>query len=318
MKKILLFFILLIIIVAGSGMIWWNINISPADKTNTTQQIFVIGQGSTVRGIGNDLEQAGLIKNATAFYMWVKLHNLDNKIQSGDFRLSPSQPLETIASNLTKGSLDYWLRIPEGLRADEIAEKLKQLSPNYTDSWKTQLEANEGYLFPDSYLIPMGDNATDIIAILRKNFDEKYATIGSSKYSQKEIVIVASLLQREVPDASDQAMVASVIYNRLDIGMAVQVDPSVQYAIGYYAPQKTWWKTGLTVDDLKINSPYNTYVNTGLPPTAISNPGLPALQAAAHPATSDYLYYLSDSTGHLHFSKTFAEHNANIQKYNVQ
>lgn len=318
MKKFFLFILIILIIVAGSGIIWWNLSMAAVDGADKAQKIFVVDQGENIKNIGNGLEQAGLIKNATAFYVWVKLHKLDNKIQSGDFRLSPSQSLETIAQNLTHGSLDYWLRVPEGERADQIAERLKAASPNYKDSWQTALEANEGYLYPDSYLIPMGDDITQIIGIMRKNFDDKYAEIGSSKYSQKEIVTVASIIQKEANFANEEPMVASVIYNRLDIGMALQVDPSVAYAVGYYAPQKTWWKTGLTVDDLQINSPYNTYVNPGLPPTAISNPGLPALQAAAHPASSDYLYYLSDSTGHLHFSKTFTGHTANIKKYNIQ
>lgn len=216
---------------------------------------------------------------------------------------------------MTHGSLDYWLRIPEGERADQIADRLKALSPNYNDTWKEQLETNEGYLFPDSYRIPMGDDINEIITIMRNNFDKKYATIGTSKYSQKEIVTVASIVQREVHFPEDEPIVASVLYNRLDIGMALQVDPSVQYAVGYYPLQKTWWKKNLSVDDLKINSPYNTYLNPGLPPTPISNPGLTALQAAAHPADTNYMYYVSDKTGHLHFSKTLDGHNSNVEKY---
>lgn len=315
MKKFLLFLLFLIIIIIAGGSIWWNTNIGPADATDKTQKIFVVDQGESIKSIGDKLEQAGLIKNATVFSLWVKMNKLDNKIQSGDFRLSPSQSMESIAESLTHGSLDYWLRIPEGERADQIADRLKALSPNYNDTWKEQLETNEGYLFPDSYRIPMGDDINEIITIMRNNFDKKYATIGTSKYSQKEIVTVASIVQREVHFPEDEPIVASVLYNRLDIGMALQVDPSVQYAVGYYPLQKTWWKKNLSVDDLKINSPYNTYLNPGLPPTPISNPGLTALQAAAHPADTNYMYYVSDKTGHLHFSKTLDGHNSNVEKY---
>ncbi len=318
MKTFFLLLFFLLILVASGGVLWWNINIAAPDPSNKTPQIFVVSQGEGMKSIGEGLEKAGLIKNSTVFYIWVKMHNLDNKIQSGDFRLTPSQSLETLAQNLTHGSLDYWLRVPEGERADQIAERLKALSPNYKDAWKDELEANEGYLFPDSYLIPMGDDINNIISTMRNNFDKKYETIGSSNYSQKEIVTIASIIQREANFAEEEPMVASVLYNRLDIGMALQVDPSISYAIGYYPPKKTWWKQNLTIEDLKINSPYNTYINTGLPPTPISNPGLPALQAAAHPANSDYLYYLSDKSGHLHFSKTFTGHNNNIEKYNIQ
>jgi UPF0755 protein len=108
---------------------------------------------------------------------------------------------------------------------------------------------------------------------------------------------------------------SSVFINRLNIGMALEADPTVQYALGYQADTKTWWKKDLTVDDLLVKSPYNTRVNVGLPPGPISNPGLSAIKAALNPAKTDYLYFFADSKGHLHFATTLQGHNANIQKY---
>jgi UPF0755 protein len=167
-------------------------------------------------------------------------------------------------------------------------------------------------------LIPTGDSIDDIIALTRKNFDAKYASLGSISSPQNKIVTIASLVEREAQFPEDQKLVASVIYNRLQINMALQLDATVQYAIGYDEKEHTWWKKNVTANDLQINSPYNTRVNPGLPPTPICNPSLSALSAAAHPANSDYLYYVSDSTGHLHFAKTLEQHTANIQKYNVE
>jgi UPF0755 protein len=318
MKKLLLILIIIFIAIFSVAFLWWQTQLGSVDATNTSQKIFVVSQGENMHTVGNNLENAGLIKNSLAFYLLVKWQNLDNKIQSGDFRLSPSLPLQTIAQDLTHGSLDYWITIPEGKRAEEIADILQQKAPNYSENWRQKLDTNEGYLFPDSYLIPTGDTIDDIIALFRKNFDAKYATLNNTTLSQNQLVTVASLVERESRFSEDRPLVASVIYNRLKMGMALQIDPTVQYGLGYNLQEHTWWKKDLTVDDLQSNSPYNTYHNPGLPPTPIGNPGLSSLQAAANPAKTDYIYYLSDSTGHLHFSKTLDEHNANIAKYHIQ
>lgn len=320
MKKLLHSLFILFILFSFSIFFWWKINSSPINNSDRSQKIFVVSQGKSIRAIGNDLEKAGLIKNALAFFLWVKWQKLENKIQSGDFRLSPSQSLATITQNLTHGSLDYWLTIVPGKRATEVAEILKEKAPNYTDSWRQKLVTNEGYLFPDSYLIPTSDTIEHIIVLIRKNFDAKVATIGElpANISQNKLVIIASVIEKEAQFLQDQAMVASVIYNRLEQNMPLQMDPTVQYAIGYNQREHAWWTKGLTVDDLKIDSPYNTYLHTGLPPTAICNPGISALKATIQPAKTDYLYYVSDKTGHLHFAKTLEQHNANIQKYQVQ
>lgn len=318
-NKILVFIVLFIIVSIGGIWFWWQINSTPVNPSDTSQKVFVIEQGAGVRSIANDLKQQGLIKSPTAFYLWVKFNHLENGIQAGDFRLSPSMSLAILTKNLTHGSLDYWVTIPDGKRALEIAAILQEKTSNYSDAWKEELIQNEGYLFPDTYLIPSTASIDDIVALLRKNFDAKYATItANNALSEKQIVTVASLVEREARFPEDKPLVASVIYNRLHSGMPLQIDATVQYAVGYDKTEQSWWKKGLTVDDLKIDSPYNSYTNTGLPPTPICNPGASDLEAAANPANTDYIFYVSDSSGHLHFAKTLQQHNANIKKYQVQ
>ncbi|MCL4387469.1 endolytic transglycosylase MltG, partial [Patescibacteria group bacterium] len=127
--------------------------------------------------------------------------------------------------------------------------------------------------------------------------------------------IVAYLIEREAKKDEDRPLVASVILNRFNIGMKLDIDATIQYALGYQEDEKRWWKKSLTLDDIKLNSPYNTYRVSGLPPTPISNPGLASLQAVVNPSDTNYLYYITDSKGINHYGKTLEEHNANIQKY---
>lgn len=317
MKRLITAVVLLIILVAGL-FLWWQNGLLAANTNDRTAQIFVVKNGEGVREIANNLKAAGLIRDPIVFFLYTRIKGFDKQIQAGDFRLNPSMSMPAVASNLTHGTLDIWTTIPEGLRADEIADLLKTKIPSYNESWRAVLDANEGYLFPDTYLIPRGADVNTIVSLLRNNFQAKYASVKNSKttdLTDSQTIIVASIIEKEAKFAQDRPLVASVIMNRLNIGMALQVDPTVEYALGYQVDTKSWWKKELTIADTKINSPYNTYLNVGLPPTPISNPGLASIQAALTPAKSNYLYYFSDKQGHLHFASTIEGHNANIAKY---
>jgi UPF0755 protein len=153
---------------------------------------------------------------------------------------------------------------------------------------------------------------------MKNNFQKKYDSVKDTKttvLTDAQTIIIASIIEREAIFPEDRPLVASVFMNRLGLGMGLGSDPTVQYALGYQPDTKTWWKKDLTADDLIIDSPYNTRKTAGLPPTPISNPGLSAIEAALKPAETDYLFFFSDKQGHLHFAKTIAGHNANIQKY---
>lgn len=316
MKKLTILLIV-ILFVLGLVFVWWDNGISAVNKKDDSKKVFVINKNETVREIGNSLRTNGLIKDPVAFFIYIKVFGKDKNIQAGDYRLSPSMDLKTIIDTLNHGTLDKWVTIPEGLRAEEIAEILKGNMENYEESWDNKLAENEGYLFPDTYLLPKDGDIDMIISIFKNNFDKKVEALGFDQAQAKfrRAIITASLIEREAKYAEEMPFVSSVISNRLGVGMPLQIDATVQYVLGYQGSEKRWWKENLTANDLKIASPYNTYANPGLPPTPISNPGMLSLQAALNPADTNYIYYVSDQQGRLHFAKTLAEHNQNIKKY---
>ncbi len=312
--------IVIIILIAGGFFAWWINGTLPPNPADKTQKSFVVKKGEGVREIANHLKSEKLIKDPVIFFALVKRLGLDQKIQAGDFLLSPSMNAVDIAKALQVGTSDLQVIIPEGKRAQEIADKLSDIYPTFQESWRGKLILQEGYLFPDTYSFPKDVTIDQIITAMRNNFDKKYAVISGSsqnRLSQEQAVIVASLVEREAKHAVDRPLVASVILNRLKNNMPLQIDATVQYVLGYQTNGKTWWKKELTFDDLKINSPYNTYVNTGLPKGPISNPGQDALAAVINPAQTDYIYYISDKAGVNHYAKTLEEHNANIKKYGL-
>lgn len=317
MKKILILFFLILIVVLGYN-VWYTYAKQAPEPNSNTKENFVIKKGEGVRDIGYALKNQGLIKDSVAFFIYVKLHSLDSKIEAGNFTLSPNQDLESVIATILHGTSDFRITFPEGLRAEEIAQILEKNMPTYNTSWNKILDANEGYLFPDTYLFSKDSTINQIITIMKNNFKNKYAIASANatvKLSQKDAVILASIVQREAITPNDMRQVASVLENRLNIGMPLGSDVTLEYALGYQPSEKTWWKKVLTALDLQVNSPYNTRLNAGLPPTPISNPGLVALEAVLNPAKTNYLYYLSDNNGKLHFATTLEQHNANIAKY---
>ncbi|PIR79997.1 MAG: endolytic transglycosylase MltG [Candidatus Levybacteria bacterium CG10_big_fil_rev_8_21_14_0_10_35_13] len=319
MKKLIIVSVL-ILIAAVFGLIWWqsgNLAVNSSDKTPV---IFVIKNGDGVREIANNLKQQRLIRDPVVFFLLTKQGGLDKQIQAGDFRLNRSMTALEIAKALTHGTLDIWVTLPEGVRAEEIADILEEKMPQYDKSWREVLNENEGYLFPDTYLLPREADIELIVSILKNNFQTKYESVKNLKttsLSDEETLILASMIEREARHAEDHSLVASVITNRLEIGMKLDIDATLQYALGFQEDENRWWKKGLASADKKINSPYNTYVNAGLPPAPISNPGLSAIQAALKPAKTNYLYYITDESGKNRYSTTLEGHNENIEKYGL-
>lgn len=320
MKKIFSVIIGIGLLFALGTFIWIKQSLMPVAAADKTQKIFVVAKGTGIKAIGNALYHNGLIKSPLVFYLTVKRLGIENNIQAGDFRLSPSMDTIRIAKSLTQGSLDLWITIPEGKRAEEVADLLKEQVPAYDPTWIESLVKQEGYLFPDTYMIPRNADLSIILKIFQRNFDIKYSQLNlnpANSLTKQQIVIIASMIEREARHVKDQPLVASVIFNRMRINMPLQIDATVQYALGYQPDAKRWWKKDLTFQDLKISSPFNTYTNIGLPPGPIASPGLSALQAAVNPAKTNYLYYISDKSGQNHYAKTIEEHNANIKKYGL-
>ena len=314
MRKVFIVIILAVIILTGVS-IWWNNGLSAVDPKDKTTRHFVVPKGSAVRTIGNALKEQGLIRDPVVFFLYIKTKNLDQKVQAGSYNLSPSMDLPKILYALSHGSVDIWITIPEGYRATEVAEVLKKSIGTYNDSWVEKLVLEEGYLFPDTYLIPKDADVETVISIMKNTFNTKIQSIGLSTIDPKlnKIVTIASLIEREALRDEEKAMISSVISNRLTDGMALDIDATLQYIKGKNFQGK-WWSVP-TGYDKALNSPYNTYKNPGIPPGPIATPGIEAIKAAANPATSSYYYYIHDNKGNVHFAKTLSEHNNNVSRY---
>lgn len=280
-----------------------------APNTDTNKKIFVINQGESLSTIATRLEKNNFIRSTYSFIIYSRILGLNQKIQAGTFYLTSDQKLPDLIQKLIKGgSTDYWLKIIPGSR-------IEQFSPDI--EFTKAAKGLEGQLFPDSYLIPENYSPENILTLISKNFDEKLAAAKidvTTKLSDSESLIIASLLEREAKTLSDKKIITGILLNRLNSGMPLQLDATVQYARDTQNKPKAYWQP-ISKADLSINSAYNTYKNQGLPPTPICNPGLNSLIAAYHPTDNDYVYYLNDSSGQIHYAKTLAEHNANVAKY---
>lgn len=315
MKKIFIF-LLIVIVIFTSLYFWWKNGIAPVDSANTSSKTFIVMKGRGTRAIVDDLKKEGLIRDPIVFFLLLKKEGVDEKIQAGQFILSPSMSAEEVIKKLQVGTFDITITIPEGKRATEIGEILKIKMSKYDSAWIEELSKNEGYLFPDTYFFKVDSNIEQIIDIMKRNFYKKYGeVINNTSLSRKDIVILASLIEREAKHSEDRLLISSVIYNRLNQDMKLDIDASVQYALGFDSIENVWWKKNLTYEDLKIDSPYNTYTNPGLPPGPISNPGLASLKAAGSPAKTDFIFYVSDQQGKTYYAQTLEEHNENVRKY---
>lgn len=314
MKRVIITLFILMLL-AGAGFIWWKQGLAAVNSKDTTTKIFVVKKGEGLRSIVRQLKQERLISDPIVFFLLVKRLAIDANIQAGDFRLSPSMTAEQIAQELTHGTLDAWITIPEGLRSEEIAQLLKKNIPTYQDSWILQLKKNEGYLFPDTYLVPKDADIKLVIQIMRNNFDQKWQTLNiqqdKTALSSNNTIILASIVEREAKYPQDRPIVAGILLNRIKQDMPLQADATIQYAIGEAG---NWWPNP-TKEDLQIDSSFNTYKYYGFPPGPIANPGIGSMKAAAFPAKTNYLYYLSDKEGGMHYAQTLEEHNRNIKKY---
>lgn len=314
MKKVWVVAVLAVII-GFIALSWWRNGSAPVNPKDTSQKVFVIPKGAAIRIIGNDLKEQGLIKDPVVFFLYIRKNGLDKRIQAGSYKLSPSMNLSQLVNELQQGTVDVWVTIPEGYRAGEIAEVLKENVGTYDESWVDALEAEEGYLFPDTYLVPKDADIATIVSIFTNNFYNKVGTIGLTRESRdlEDIVTMASLIEREALIDEEKPLIASVLHNRLEDGMSLDIDATLQYIKGKGTNGK-WWSVP-TADDKNLNSLYNTYKNIGLPPGPIANPGLEAIRAAQNPGESNYYFYIHDTTGKVHFARTLEEHNRNVERY---
>lgn len=312
-KFITIFFFLLLILIF---FVLYIKNLFLPVSSDIKAVDFMVNRGASVSQIGNNLQKAGLIQSNIAFKFFVQVTNSQNKIQAGEFQLSPNLSLSQLVNELKKGPKEIWVTIPEGLRREEIAIKFATTlnkDQKFIDDFMDLTEGKEGYLFPDTYLFPKSATATQIVNKLETTFDSKVKNVT------KEQIIMASLLERETFADSEKSIVAGILFKRLKNDWPLQVDATLQYAVANSKCQITNYKCNyweqVATKDKEIDSLFNTYKNLGFPPAPISNPGFSTIEASINPEESDYWYYIHDNFGKIHFAKTLEEHNSNIAKY---
>jgi UPF0755 protein len=295
-----------------------------------TASVFEIGLGESVGTIATRLRQQGLIRDAAAFRLYLVYAGLDREIQAGKYEINPRQNAMEIGKVLqdsTPKQVDF--PILPGWRVEEIAASLKTSGlsirkEDFVDAvlhpgervpkdWP-EIQSLEGFLFPDVYHVDRGIGTDALIKTFVSQFNEKVNDDLRTGFDRQglnlaQAVTLASIIQRESVVAEEDPLIASVFYNRLNSGMKLDSDASVQYAVGFNTGQNSWWTNPLSNADLGFNSPYNTYVYSGLPPGPICNPGIEALQAVAHPAQTPYFYFRArcDGSGKHNFVATYEE-----------
>ena len=314
----------------SARLLWYGNQLTHPLDPDGAEQTFTIEAGEGVFSIAVRLEEVGLIRSAAAFRIYLVYTGLDTSIQAGDHLLSPAMSIVDIARELQDATPEQitFVILP-GWRMEEIAASLSTSGLNITpDEFLTVARSappgldflpasasTEGFLYPDTYILPRETTAEELVQEFLRNFAlhltidlrEGFARQGLDVY---EAVTLASIVQREAVVPDEQAQIASVFFNRLNAGIKLDTDPTVQYALGYNAIQGTWWTNPLSAADLQFDSPYNTYIYTGLPPSPIANPSLSALRAVAFPAETPYYYFRArcDGSGLHNFSVTFEEH----------
>lgn len=334
MKKITQWLTVLILGISLSGCsVILEKYYTPVDVNDTTEVLFEVPSGASTSGIGKALEEQGLIQNTNAFKVKSKELGVDGKMKAGTYKLSKSMDLETIINKLVDGETyveTVRFTIPEGYEVRQIIEKLTAENIINADEFKRVLLEEpfdyaflegvdrsymlEGYLFPDTYEIPMGMSEKNIVQMMLNQFDkefkaEYYTRAEELGMSVRDVVTLAAIIEREARVDEEFELVSSVFHNRIDIGMPLQSCATVQYILKER-------KDRLTYDDIAIESPFNTYLEKGLTPEPIASPGARAIEAALYPAETKYLYFVTTekNDGSHYFNETLAGHERDAKK----
>ncbi|MFX4263206.1 endolytic transglycosylase MltG [Pelotomaculum propionicicum] len=308
-------------------------SLSPVSAKSRGREVVVaIPVSATANQVGDILEQNELVRNGLVFSLYARYTGLDSRIKAGEYRLNDSYSTPELLRELVQGRLaEMSFTVPEGYTTAQIADLLA--AKGLVDRQKFMLAVSEeefpysfvqglpkgekrleGYLFPDTYQVDRGSTEVSIIDMMLKRFasvieELDYQAQAESKgVTLHKALTVASMVEREAMVDEERPLIAGVIYNRLNIDMPLQVDATVQYALGTTKPT-------LFYEDLEIDSPYNTYKIYGLPPGPIAMPGRTSLLAAIQPDRTEYLYYVAKPDGSHAFATTLAEHNANRERY---
>jgi UPF0755 protein len=304
---------------------WWYAAYRNRAMPLTAARV-VVPQGATFAEVSRQLAAAGVIDNVLVFRVLARLREEEAEVRAGEYRFAPHQTQDEILRALVSqgAQVAAWVAIPEGFTNREIARRLQDDGVGTAATFQrafardsvvvdgVRTKGLEGFLFPSTYLVPLGASPQQVEGSMTSQFFAQLprdagALARRLRLTVPQVVTVASLVEREAKVNADRPMIAGVIYNRLRLNVPLEVDATIEYALPEH-------KRELSYADLKIDSPYNTYLHAGLPPTPIANPGRPSLEAALHPSKTDFLYYVYCGNGRHVFAKTLAEHQANVAR----
>ncbi len=276
-------------------------------------KVIVIPSGATITDAADMLKEEHAIRSASLFSIAVRFGR--NSVVAGSYLLHEKENVFSLAYRLSRGKTGLTplkVTIPEGTSVWQAAAILKNTLGDFDSAGFTALaKSDEGYLFPDTYFLTPGVAPETVIQVMKNNFDRRVRPlkkdIEAFDRSESDVIIMASLLEKEARQSETRRTIAGILWKRLQLGMPLQVDA----VFGYIFDRDTY---SPSPSDLEVDSPYNTYKYKGLPPGPINNPGIEAIEDAITPIKTPYLYYLTDKEGNIHYAKTFAEHVANQQK----
>lgn len=328
----------LITLLVLTGLVLWTLYYVGAPVGGSTTPVMInVPKGATAAAVAEKLKEAGLIRSALGFTVIARARADAGKLKPGAYRFNKSMPVRRMLDAMVRGDVAaVWVTIPEGFTVRQVAGRLagKHLvnesefltlvtacAGDFREIVSVPAPGLEGYLFPDTYLVPLNADPREIVTQMLKAFKSRVADPLSSEIGEisagvdveskgqvlNRIIIVASLIEREARVPKDRALISAVIWNRLQIGMKLDIDATVLYALGEH-------RRRLFYRDLAVQSPYNTYIHPGLPPGPIANPGIDSIKAALHPEKVGYLYYVARPDGSHIFSRTLSEHNAARQR----
>jgi peptidoglycan lytic transglycosylase G len=330
-KRVLLLLLLLVVIAAAAAAWWTYVGVARPFKGYAGPEQFVeVVQGSSSASIARRLTDAGVVRDARSFRIALWLSGEGRRLQAGEYRFDRPMTPREVVDKIARG--DVYVRpitFPEGLTAQQMAALYESKAFGTADAFVkaahnlsliAALDPHardlEGYLFPDTYMLPRRATADQLVARMVSNFEkaltpELRQAATARGLDVHALVTLASIVEKETGSPDERPLVAAVYSNRLKIGMGLQCDPTVIYAL----ERAGRYNGNLTRDDLQFDSPYNTYRYAGLPPGPIASPGRASLAAAATPADVPYLYFVSRNDGTHAFATTLEEHNRNVEQY---
>lgn len=282
--------------------------------------------GTGVRKLATDLKAGGVIRSSWHFVLMTRLRGDAHRLKAGEYRFSDDMSPDKILNKIVSGVVDYRkFTLPEGYSVYQAAELLEQKGYLKKDAFLEKcrdrellqrfglMESSaEGYLYPATYNLSRNESEEQLLQKMIEQFNKEYAAIGevevARRFSRHEVVTLASMIEKEAVSSAEKPLISSVFHNRLQIGMPLQSDPTAVYGVRAFSGR-------VSKADIQRPSPYNTYLNKGLPPGPIGNPGMDALLAAMNPAKTDFLYFVARKDGTHQFSRNLAEHNRAVVRY---